>query len=176
MLKRIGARSPWPGFRSRPRNVKIPSMNRVTLGLGQCLLVWMLMACGSGSPRSGVSVDAAWARATPPGVEVGAVYMTLRNDDAEPLRVVAVECAVADRAEFHEMVHADGMLRMRQLEDGLLIEAGRSRELSPGGLHLMLLGLHAPLEAGQQITLRLLFEDGRVMEVAVPVRRDAPRV
>ena len=40
----------------------------------------------------------------------------------------------------------------------------------PGGLHVMFIGLHAPLEEGQQFPLTLVFADGSDTTIDVPVK------
>jgi copper(I)-binding protein len=57
---------------------------------------------------------------------------------------------------------------MRQVKDGLPIPAGGSLALTPGGTHLMLIGLQEPLQAGGEVMLTLEFADAAPIDVAVP--------
>jgi periplasmic copper chaperone A len=52
---------------------------------------------------------------------------------------------------------------------GLPIGAGASVELAPGGTHVMLVGLAAPLEAGKKLELTLVFAVAGEIAVDVPV-------
>jgi hypothetical protein len=65
-------------------------------------------------------------------------------------------------------------MQMRQIKDGLPIEAGKTIELKPGGIHFMLLGLDGGLNAGEALPLTLEFAKAGAVEVAVPVSADAP--
>jgi copper(I)-binding protein len=134
----------------------------------------------AGSPAAGplapaaraatsVEVRGAWARATPPAAEVAAAYLELRSRTAD--RLLAVSTPVARRAEVHSTSMRDGVMEMRHLE-ALTIPAGTPVVLKPGGLHLMLLGLSAPLVAGQRFPLELRFERAGVVRTEVLVRAD----
>jgi len=68
----------------------------------------------------------------------------------------------------------DGVMQMRQVEEGLPIPAGGSLALAPGGAHLMLIGLDEPIHEGDQVTLTLEFANAAPIEVAVPVAAEAP--
>lgn len=117
-----------------------------------------------------VKVSSAWARATVPGQEVGAAYMELKSvDDA---RLVKVESPAAGVVEIHSMKMQNGVMEMRMLET-LPLPAGQVVKLEPGGLHLMLFDLKAPLRAGEEITVQLHVKRGaktELVKVAVPVR------
>src|SRR6476646_7374125 len=68
-----------------------------------------------------VTVETPWSRATPGGAEVAAGYLTIKNDAATPDRLVSVTADIAGRAGIHQMSTADGMMKMRELTDGLPI-------------------------------------------------------
>lgn len=147
----------------------------------------MLSACDRGTPESkmppppamtaaahetGVHLMQAWLRATPPGATVGAGYGVLHNPGAAPATLVAVESPVAGKVEIHEMREVEGLMQMRRLDEGLSVPAGEQVALAPGGLHLMLMDLRAPLTEGDAVPIRFRFADGEVVELSVPVRRD----
>ncbi|MCU0274542.1 MAG: copper chaperone PCu(A)C, partial [Acidimicrobiales bacterium] len=58
--------------------------------------------------------------------------------------------------------------------DGIDLPAGEAVALEPGGLHVMLLDLPAPLEIGQTYELTLTFEQAGEQTVTVEVREEAP--
>jgi copper(I)-binding protein len=61
-------------------------------------------------------------------------------------------------------------MTMRPVEGGLEIPAGGAVELKPGGLHLMLIGLKAPLSEGGNVPLTLVFDNGMRVDAALSVR------
>lgn len=107
-----------------------------------------------------LSIEAAWARATPAGAKVGAGYLTIRNTGTEADALVGVRADFAVRSEIHDMTITDGVMRMRELTDGLPIPPGGSVELKPGGLHVMFLDLKSGLKAGETVKVKLKFKSG----------------
>jgi len=113
-----------------------------------------------------VQIADARARATAPGQIVGAAYATLTSPAAD--RLVGAETPVAARAEVHTMTMDGAVMRMRPV-DSVPLPAGQAVALAPGGLHIMLTGLKAPLKAGQDFPLTLRFEHAPPLTVAVHV-------
>ncbi len=90
--------------------------------------------------------------------DVSAAYMTLENRGDMPLRLVAAATDAAGTVEIHETKLEGDVMRMRPVQGGIEIPAGGSVELKPGGLHIMLLELKAPLLPGEAISLKLTFD------------------
>ncbi|MCU0954060.1 MAG: DUF1775 domain-containing protein [Hyphomicrobium sp.] len=116
-----------------------------------------------------LTVANAWARATPGGAQVGAGYLDIVNGTAADDTLLSVSSPVAGKTEIHEMKHEGGVMKMRALGEGLVIPAGKTVSLSPGGLHIMFLDLAAPLVAGQKFDLELLFKTAGKVTVPVSV-------
>ncbi|WP_028080937.1 copper chaperone PCu(A)C [Solimonas soli] len=128
----------------------------------------------AGQSLAAVTVQGAWLRATPPGVDVGAGYGTLRNDGDQPRQIVRVETGAADSAMIHSMSQDKGMMQMREA-GALAVPAHGSVALTPGqGYHLMLMGLRQPLAAGQSVPVTFVLDDGSRLQVDFPVRAAAP--
>ena len=115
-----------------------------------------------------VTIEDAWARATPPGARTGAVYLTIRNA-GEADRLVAASSHAAGEVQIHTHRHEGGMMKMEQLE-ALEIPAGGEAVLAPGGDHLMLIGLESGLVDGHSIHIELEFAAAGPLQVTVPVR------
>ena len=64
----------------------------------------------------------------------------------------------------------DGVMKMRELAGGLPIEAGKAVSLAPGGYHLMLIQLKAPLKKGDQVPVTLTFEKAGKVDVTLDVQ------
>jgi copper(I)-binding protein len=87
----------------------------------------------------------------------------------QPDRLVSVSTPAADKAELHETISDKGVMKMRPVQ-GVPIPAGAMVTFSPGGYHVMLMGLKKPLVAGQSFPLTLTFEHAAPMTVDVQVR------
>ncbi len=118
-----------------------------------------------------VVISNAWVRATAPGQEVGAAYMTLKS--AQDTTMIKAETTAAGTVEIHSMTMNDGVMQMRKM-DTLLLSAGKPAKLEPGGFHLMLFDLKKPLKAGEQVEFTLHFKDsaGKAseMKLSVPIK------
>ncbi|MEQ8248298.1 MAG: copper chaperone PCu(A)C [Alphaproteobacteria bacterium] len=120
-----------------------------------------------------VSIDGAYVRESLGRAPNSGAYLTLRS--TAPDRLVAVESPAAERVELHtHMMDNDNVMRMRPV-DGIDVAPGAPTLLQPGGFHIMLLGVHAPLVAGATIPLTLTFEKAGSVSLEVPVRRIAER-
>jgi hypothetical protein len=122
-----------------------------------------------------VTASQAWARATVQGQRSSGAYMALSA--SEPLTLVGVSSPAAGSAEVHEMKMDGDVMRMRALP-ALELPAGRAVELKPGGLHLMLMELKAPLRPNSTVPLTLTFRNAHGqqsrLDLQVPVATAAP--
>ncbi|KUI18615.1 hypothetical protein AU193_18480 [Mycobacterium sp. GA-1285] len=94
----------------------------------------------------------------------------LTNAGHHDARIVAARSDVAGRVEVHEVAADAGTRTMRPKEGGLVIPAGGSHALAPGGDHLMLMDLKEPLLTGSEVTLTVEFDDGSTLPVTAQVR------
>jgi copper(I)-binding protein len=119
-----------------------------------------------------VEIRQPWARATVPGQSATGVFA--RVTAREAARLTGGSSPLAAVVEIHEMKMDGNVMRMRALESGLALPAGRAVDLKPGGYHVMLMGLKQALPEGSTVPLTLTFTDaqGRAGEVRlqVPVR------
>lgn len=116
-----------------------------------------------------ITVENAWARPTPGGARTAAVYLTAINHGSAADRIVSANTAVADRAEMHvDMMEGDVMYMRRVL--GVDVPAGGKAVFAPGKFHIMLIGLKAPLKAGDKVPLTLHLDHGGAIAVTVDVR------
>jgi periplasmic copper chaperone A len=138
-------------------------------------LVGALGGCNAPAGAS-VQVSDAWARTSPSMATAGAAYMRIANtttaDDA--LVAASVDPSVATMVEIHETVAGQGgMMEMHPVQR-IAVPAGGSVDLAPGGYHVMLMGLTAPLEVGSTIQIGLTFEKAGQISVTATVRETAP--
>jgi copper(I)-binding protein len=115
-------------------------------------------------------IENAWSRAAPVGADVGAGYLVIKNSGTAADRLVGGTTDAACALEFHTMTVKDGMMTMEQIADGLLIEPGKSIAFTPGGNHIMFVGLHAPLKQGEKLQATLQFEKASRVEVTFRVQ------
>jgi len=137
----------------------------------------ILLALSSGALYAQtVDVKDAWARATVPGQKATGAFMKITAKDGAKL--VSVSSPVAGVSEVHEMKMDGDVMKMRAVAGGLDLPAGKAVELKPGGYHVMLMDLKAPLQKDTTIAVTLVFKDAKGVEtrteLTVPVAMAAP--
>jgi uncharacterized protein YcnI/copper(I)-binding protein len=105
-----------------------------------------------------IKVSTPWTRATPKGAPVGGGYLKITNTGTEPDRLIGGTFPISAKVEVHEMSMDNGMMKMRQLTNGLEIAPGATVELKPGGYHIMFQQLKEPIVQGKPIRGTLVFE------------------
>ncbi|MFF2275904.1 copper chaperone PCu(A)C [Agromyces sp. NPDC058126] len=114
-----------------------------------------------------VTVEEAWVKAADDGMT--ALFGNVVNDGPDAT-LVGASTDAAEMAELHETVESDGTMQMRQKEGGFELPAGETLALEPGANHVMLMGLTGPVQAGDEVTVTLEFDDGSTLEVTAPVK------
>ena len=120
--------------------------------------------------QQALEITAAWSRATPAAAPVGVGFLTLANKGGEAERLLGGSSEVAARVEVHEMNMDNGVMKMREVAGGLEVKPGETRELRPGGYHLMIMGLKRPLKEGERFKIELKFEKAGTREVEFAVQ------
>ena len=110
-----------------------------------------------------------WTRATLPNQKVGGGYMVITNNGEEEDRLVSISSPASGEVEVHEMSMENDIMRMRPLEGGIVIPAGETVELAPGGYHLMFQELEEGFVEGETVAVTLTFEKAGDVTLELPV-------
>lgn len=149
-------------------------MNQLTHTIA---LLAALLAGPALAQTAAVKVEGAWARASVPGQTGTGAFMKLTAKDGAQL--VGASSPAAGVTEVHEMKMEGDVMKMRAVP-ALVLPAGKAVELKPGGYHLMLLDLKAPLRKDTVVPLTLTLRDAKGvesrLELKVPVAASAPGV
>lgn len=108
-----------------------------------------------------------WSRPAAAGT-TGAGFLTVANTGPAADTLVGVTSPAAARVEIHQSSLSGGVSRMAKVAQ-VAIPAGGQVSFAPGGYHLMLVGLKAPLKAGAKFPATLTFASGRKLSVAFTV-------
>ncbi|QCR42150.1 hypothetical protein C1N74_16315 (plasmid) [Microbacterium sp. SGAir0570] len=160
-----------------PVNTKTNSIRFGTLIAAATLI---LAGCSSTTPTEeeaaaasiagdSVQITDSWVKSADSGMS--AAFGELTNDSDADVTVVSATTEASSMLELHETVENEsGEMVMRQIEGGFVIPAGGSMDLEPGGNHIMLMDLTAPLVAGDEVTFTLTFSDDSTYEFTAPVK------
>lgn len=95
------------------------------------------------------------------------VFMELINRSEEPHKLIAATSPIASQVQLHETINNKGN-RMQKI-DSISIKNESEKDLKPGGLHVMLIGLKEKLIKNNFIPITLIFNDGSWLKVRAKV-------
>ena len=117
-----------------------------------------------------IAVHDGYARSAGAAAKTGAAFMVIENTGDSDDRLVSVASDAAKKVELHTHEAGDnGVMKMREVEDGFVIPANGAHALARGGDHVMFMGLNGPFEQDDTVTVTLTFEKAGDMEVEIPV-------
>jgi len=116
-----------------------------------------------------LAIDHPWSRATPKGASVAGGYMKITNTGSTPDRLIGGATEAARKFEIHEMKVDGGVMKMRELTNGLEIPPGGTIELKPGSLHVMMTGVTRPFVKGERVKASLTFEKAGKVDIEYQV-------
>lgn len=145
-------------------------MKRLAMSLAALLVTGSAFA--HGFAVGDLKIGHPWARPTVQGQMAGGGFLKIENTGKTADRLVSGSTAASERLELHTMVMEGDVMKMRQV-DGIDIPPGATVELKPGSLHMMFMGLKAPLKEGDKVPVKLKFE--KAGEVTVEVWVEQPK-
>lgn len=161
-----------PSTARRLRRATAPAALLVALlGLSSCATAPTAATTATGQTQesAGITITDPWVKAAESGMTAG--FGLLHNAGDEDLRLVAASTPAAESVELHETVdNGSGGTVMQEIDGGFLIAAGDTLVLEPGGNHLMLIGLTAPIVPGDEVVFTLEFDDGSTVELIGPAK------
>jgi copper(I)-binding protein len=144
------------------------------------LAALVLSSCGSSAEPAtqaaattpSVLVEDAWVRATAGAKDTSmtAAFMSLTNPGNADIQLTSATSPVAGMVQLHEMAMKDGKMVMQEKAGGINVPAASHTHLSPGGDHVMLMGLKSALKPGDELPLTLRFSNGTTHDLTVPVK------
>ncbi len=104
------------------------------------------------------------------GTGVSGAYMSITNNGTDDVTLISVSAEGVGMAQIHETtVDENDMASMQEIADGILIPAGETVDLMPGGLHIMLMQLENDLVEGETVAITLEFDNGTSVDFSAPI-------
>ncbi|MDP2751108.1 MAG: copper chaperone PCu(A)C [Rhodocyclaceae bacterium] len=140
-------------------------MIRPSMLLTALLIAGNVFAAGS---ADSVTITDPWIRQSPAVAQAAGAFMIIKNTGAKEVKITKADNPASKVTELHNHFNEGGVMKMRAIPS-LDIKAGGEAILKPGSLHVMLIGLKAPLEVGKVIPITLTFDDGsnKIIEATV---------
>ena len=111
-----------------------------------------------------VTVQDPYVRLAPPNAPATGAFMVIRNTGDKDVKVVKADNPVSKVTELHTHLNEGGVMKMRPVA-AIDVKAKGEAVLKPGGLHVMLIDLKAPMKEGDTVPLTLTFDDGSTKKV-----------
>jgi len=141
--------------------------NQLQSALRYCVAALLATVVTLSHAQDSISIQNPWVKATYPGQNVSAGYMTITSTN--DVSLVKVASDVSDSVEMHSMKMENGVMKMRMLPS-LALLAGKPYKLEPSGFHLMLFDLKKPLADAQTVNFELTFKTGQNVEFKQTVK------
>jgi copper(I)-binding protein len=147
---------------------RISYLSRLSLALLACGFI--ASASSANEYRAGgLKIDNPWMRATPAGAKSAGGYLSITNTGGEPDKLVGGSVEGAQKFQVHKMSMENNVMKMSEVEGGLVIKPGETVELKPGSYHIMMMGLKKPYKEGQKVKGTLTFEKAGKVDVSFDV-------
>ena len=117
-----------------------------------------------------VTVQDPYVRLAPPNAPATGAFMVIKNNGDKDVKVVKADNPVSRVTELHTHLNEGGVMKMRPVP-AIDVKAKGEAVLKPGGLHVMLIDLKAPMKEGDVVPITLTFDDGSSKQVDAKVVR-----
>ena len=139
------------------------------------LLALAITPPGLARAAADIAIHDAWVRAAPPGATVLAAYLTIDNHSARAQILSGASSPQFDSIEIHRSEIKNGVASM-SAQPRVAIPAHGTLSFAPNGYHLMLIGPHQALRAGDHVALRVQFDGRPAQLIDAPVRVDGDMI
>ncbi|MCB1378417.1 MAG: copper chaperone PCu(A)C [Alphaproteobacteria bacterium] len=112
-----------------------------------------------------LTIDHPWSRQSPMAANVAAGFMKITNAGTEDDTLVKATASISGNVQLHDMKMENDVMKMFEVEGGIVIPAGQTVELKPRSLHIMFMDVTAQPKEGETFTGTLVFEKAGVVTV-----------
>lgn len=135
------------------------------------LLASLMVSAGAlAASADNVTVQEPYVRLAPPNAPATGAFMVIKNNGDKDVKVVKADNPASKVTELHTHLNDGGVMRMRPVA-AIDVKAKGEAVLQPGGLHVMMINLLAPLKEGDLVPITLTFDDGSSKKVDAKVVR-----
>lgn len=143
------------------------------IALATSLTIASLYSIGTGHAETKVgdiTIDGVWSRQSPMASNVSAGFLTITNNGTEDDTLIKATAEISDNVQLHNMKMEGDVMKMYEMEGGIVIPAGQTVELKPRSLHIMFMGVTAQPKEGDMIKGTLVFEKAGTAEIEYQVK------
>jgi copper(I)-binding protein len=119
-----------------------------------------------------LSITGAYARETVAGQSIGSAFLKIKNTGAAD-KLISASSPSGSEVQLHTMTMEGNVMKMSQIASIDIPQSG-SIELTPGGMHLMIMGIKSPFKVGESVKIKFKFTNAGEVEVNFPVQSMSP--
>ena len=138
-----------------------------------CIFLFANLSVSATEPLE-IRLTKGWIREAPPVSTTLAGYLIIENQSEQSVVIVGGRSPSFGGIEIHRTAVIDGVARMNH-EERLVVPAGSTLRLQPGGYHLMLMKPERALKAGDRVPLELFLEGAGIISTELEVQKDDAR-
>lgn len=117
-----------------------------------------------------ITVQDPYVRLAPPNAPATGAFMVIKNTGDKDVKVLKADNPASRVTELHTHLNENGVMKMRPVA-AIEVKAKGQAVLQPGGLHVMMIDLKAPMKEGDVVPITLSFDDGSSKQVDAKVVR-----
>ena len=129
------------------------------------------IAIAEGIKFKQLEIEDAWIKETPPNHPVTAGYLKIKNGGNTADVLIGVVADFAIKSEIHVMKMEGDVMKMRPLENGVIIPADGEVYFKPGGYHLMFMKLNQQMIPMDVHYVTLTFKNSGSVTIPMTVHK-----
>ena len=97
-------------------------------------------------------------------------YLTIENTNKKSERLVYVESNFSEKTELHNMIVKNDIMKMKHMNEGIIIKANSKLNFKPGSYHIMFIKLLKPLQIKNKYEVKFMFQNAGTILLKIPVK------
>ena len=120
---------------------------------------------------NGLILSNFWIKETIGNHKMTSGYLTIENKNSVDERLLSLTSEIAKKNQLHNIIVKNDIMKMENLNNGIVIKAKSKIDLKPGNYHIMFMKLHNPLKIMNKYKVTLKFKNAGAVILEMPVHK-----
>ena len=121
---------------------------------------------------NGLILSNFWIKETIGNHKMTSGYLTIENKNSVDERLLSLTSEIAKKNQLHNMIVKNDIMKMENLNNGIVIRAKSKLSLKPGSYHIMFMKLRKPLKITKKYKVILNFKNAGSVTLEMPVLKN----
>ena len=121
---------------------------------------------------NGLVLSNFWIKETIGNHKITSGYLTIENKNNFDERLETVTSEISEKTQLHNMIVKNDIMKMENLNNGIVIRAKSKLSLKPGSYHIMFMKLRKPLKITKKYKVILNFKNAGSVTLEMPVHKN----